>query len=79
MAVAMFPQRCVGTAHGYRWPDILVVAARGGRRVTAVVELDGAPITGTGTQRSGAIGNLGERFACGRLRGGQAGIADQDL
>ena len=32
MAVAMFPQRCVGTAHGYRWPDILVVAARGGRR-----------------------------------------------
>ena len=46
MAVAMFPQRCVGTAHGCRWPDTLVVAARGGRRITAVVELDGAPYHG---------------------------------
>ncbi|MDP2325811.1 MAG: helix-turn-helix transcriptional regulator [Gammaproteobacteria bacterium] len=46
MAVAMFPQRCVGTAHGYRWPDTLVVAARDGRKITAVVELDGAPFHG---------------------------------
>jgi len=46
MAVAMFPQRCVGTAHGYRWPDTLVVAAQGGRRVTGVVELDGDPFHG---------------------------------
>ena len=43
LALACFPQRCVRVPGGYRWPDLLVIAARGGRRATGVVELDGAP------------------------------------
>ena len=43
MAVACFPQRCVRTPGGYRWPDLLVVVAAGGRRVTGAVEVDGRP------------------------------------
>lgn len=41
-SLAIFPQRCVATAKGYRWPDNLVVAARGGQRVTGIFEIDGA-------------------------------------
>lgn len=42
LSVAILPQRCVGTAVTYRWADSLVVAAIHGRKVTAVVETDGA-------------------------------------
>ena len=41
ISLALFPQRCVGTACTHRWPDNLLVAARRGRRVTGVVEVDG--------------------------------------
>lgn len=41
-AIAWFPQCCVRTRWGYRWPDHVLVIARGGRRITAVVEVDGA-------------------------------------
>lgn len=41
-AIALIPQPCVRTAVGYRWPDILLVVARGGERTTAVVEVQGA-------------------------------------
>ena len=40
-SVAWFPQCCVRSARGYRWPDALLVVARQGRKVTLVVELDG--------------------------------------
>lgn len=40
-ALAWFPQRCVRTAPGHRWPDGLLVAARKGRKLAAVVEVDG--------------------------------------
>ena len=43
MSLALFPQRCVSTDRTHRWPDNLLVAARRGRRVTAIVELDGKP------------------------------------
>ena len=43
VSLALFPQRCVGTAHTHRWPDNLLVAARRGRRITGVVEVDGEP------------------------------------
>ena len=43
ISLALFPQRCVGTACTHRWPDNLMVAARRGRRVTGVVEVDGEP------------------------------------
>ena len=43
ISLALFPQRCVGTACTHRWPDNLLVAARRGRRVTGVVEVDGKP------------------------------------
>jgi hypothetical protein len=41
VSLALFPQRCVATDLGFRWPDNVLVAARRGRRVTAVVEVDG--------------------------------------
>ena len=40
-SVAWFPQCCVRSISGYRWPDALLVVARRGRKVTVVVELDG--------------------------------------
>ena len=43
ISLALLPQRCVATEHGHRWPDNLLVAARRGRRITAVVEVDGEP------------------------------------
>jgi transcriptional regulator with XRE-family HTH domain len=43
VALAMFPQRCVATQCTHLWPDILLVAACQGRRVTGVVEVDGKP------------------------------------
>lgn len=42
VSIAWYPQRCVRTYSGYRWPDNLLVGAMGGHRVTAVVEVDGA-------------------------------------
>ena len=42
VSIAWYPQRCVRTCSGYRWPDNLLVAALGHRRVTAAVEVDGA-------------------------------------
>lgn len=42
VSIAMFPQRCVGTQRCHRWPDNLIVAARDGQKVTAVIEIDGA-------------------------------------
>jgi len=40
-AVAIFPQRCVRTAKGYRWPDHIVLVSNGLRKATGVVEIDG--------------------------------------
>ena len=40
-SLAWFPQRCVATERGHRWPDSIVVVARNERRRTLVVELDG--------------------------------------
>lgn len=42
LSIAIIPQRCVGTGQTYRWADNLVVAARNGRKVTGVIETDGA-------------------------------------
>ena len=42
LSLALFPQRCIGTALTHRWPDNLLVAACRGRRVTGVVEVDGS-------------------------------------
>lgn len=41
-AVSWLPQRCVRTPSGVRWPDIILVIAKAGRKVTAVVEVQGA-------------------------------------
>lgn len=41
IAVAVMPQRCVRTAYGYRWPDLTLVLAKNGRKVTIVIEVDG--------------------------------------
>ena len=43
VSLALFPQRCVATEREHFWPDNLLVAARRGRRVTGVVEVDGEP------------------------------------
>ena len=43
ISLALLPQRCVATEHTHLWPDNLLVAARRGRRVTGVVEVDGEP------------------------------------
>ena len=43
VSLALFPQRCVATQREHWWPDNLLVAACGGRRVTGVVEVDGEP------------------------------------
>ena len=43
ISLAMFPQRCVATEHTHLWPDNLLVAARQGRRITGVIEVDGDP------------------------------------
>ena len=43
VSLALLPQRCVATQHTHLWPDNLLVAARQGRRVTGVVEVDGEP------------------------------------
>ena len=40
-SLVWFSQRCVATERGFRWPDNVVVVARGGVRRTVVVELDG--------------------------------------
>lgn len=42
VSIAMFPPRCVGTQRCHLWPDNLIVAAKDGRKVTAVIEIDGA-------------------------------------
>ncbi|MBS2036230.1 helix-turn-helix transcriptional regulator [bacterium] len=41
LSVALHPQRCVRTERGHRWPDYLVVAAHRGRKLTAVLEING--------------------------------------
>jgi transcriptional regulator with XRE-family HTH domain len=41
LAVACFPQRCVRTAEGHRWPDHLLIVARAGRKLTLILELNG--------------------------------------
>lgn len=41
-AVAWLTQPCVRTASGHRWPDNMLIVARGGTRVTALVEVQGA-------------------------------------
>lgn len=41
MPVALMPQRCVRTAKGYRWPDLIVVMAKNGRKLTFIIEIDG--------------------------------------
>ncbi|MFN8610406.1 MAG: helix-turn-helix transcriptional regulator [Vulcanimicrobiota bacterium] len=41
LAVACYPQRCVRTEAGHRWPDHLLVVARKGQKLTLVVEIDG--------------------------------------
>lgn len=40
-SVGWFPNRCVRTRHGHRWPDSLLVVANNGRKQTVVVEVDG--------------------------------------
>ena len=40
-AIAWIPQCCVRSTRGYRWPDGILVVARGGRKRTLVVEIDG--------------------------------------
>jgi hypothetical protein len=42
ISVAALPQRCVRTSRGYRWPDLMLVLARGSKRRTAIVEVHGA-------------------------------------
>ncbi|MBT9581846.1 helix-turn-helix transcriptional regulator [bacterium] len=42
ISIAWYPQRCVRTYSGYRWPDNLLVAALGHHRVTVALEVDGA-------------------------------------
>lgn len=42
ISVGWLPQRCVRTPRGYRWPDNTLILARGGKRMTAVVEVHGA-------------------------------------
>ena len=39
-AVVWYPQRCVRTPSGYRWPDNLLIVARQGRKRTVAVEVD---------------------------------------
>lgn len=41
MAVAALPQRCVRTLDGYRWPDMVLIVAKNGRKRTLVVEVNG--------------------------------------
>ena len=41
LVLACFPQRCVRTQRGYRWPDLVVVAARENRKITVVIEING--------------------------------------
>jgi transcriptional regulator with XRE-family HTH domain len=41
-AINWLPQRCVRTGSGVRWPDVTLVVAKAGRKVTAVVEVQGA-------------------------------------
>ncbi len=41
ISIAWFPQRCVATHQGHRWPDNLLVAAQGNSKLTLVVEVDG--------------------------------------
>ncbi len=43
LSIAWSPQRCVRTPAGYRWPDNLLVIACGDKKITGVVEVDGAP------------------------------------
>ena len=43
ISLALIPQRCVATECTHFWPDNLLIAARQGRRVTGVVEVDGEP------------------------------------
>ena len=40
-SILWFPQRCLRTPSGYRWPDNLLVIARNGQKVSAAVEVDG--------------------------------------
>jgi hypothetical protein len=42
LACAFYPQRCVRTETGHRWPDYLVVAAHRGRKLTTALEIDGS-------------------------------------
>ena len=41
LSVACYPQRCVRTAEGHRWPDHLLVVALNGRKLTVILELNG--------------------------------------
>lgn len=41
LSIALYPQRCVRTQGGHRWPDYLAVAALGGRKITVVLEING--------------------------------------
>ena len=43
VSLALLPQLCVATESTHLWPDNLLIAARQGRRVTGVVEVDGEP------------------------------------
>lgn len=51
MAVAVMPQRCVRTAVGYRWPDVTLVLAKNGRKVTIVIEINGPTHTNPHLER----------------------------
>ncbi|MBS2034256.1 helix-turn-helix transcriptional regulator [bacterium] len=41
LSIACYPQRCVRTEVGHRWPDHLLVVARHGRKMTLIVEING--------------------------------------
>jgi len=41
VSMALYPQRCVRTEPGHRWPDYIIVAAYQGRRRTMALEVNG--------------------------------------
>jgi hypothetical protein len=43
LSLALIPQRCVRMAMGHLSPDNILIASRRGRKITAVVEVDGQP------------------------------------
>lgn len=60
-AVAWIPQACVRTRSGYRWPDNILVVSRAGRRVTAIVEVQGAEFHSDPLKEKRRIAELGVR------------------